>query len=229
MTEKKTTAHKSIVERFYDAYDAVENPPKNGWNPHYKSNFSELKDILGVIDKACTGCDIQYQQLPFITEDGHERVKSFVFDRNGNVHELSVFPLLCPNDIQKFGSNITYTRRYQALTDWGIVGEIDDDGNGSSLDLPPNNPNNDTPDKADKEVQEIRRKRYLDKIEQLQNEALSLGIKPEGINSWVNATFQKPYSDLNADELIQLGNHINTLISDKKELNGSGNGDTKRS
>lgn len=229
MTEKKTTAQKSIAERFYDAYDAVENPPKNGWNPHYKSNFSELRDILGAIDKACAERGIQYQQLLFITEDGHERVKSFVFDRNGDALELSVFPLLCPNDIQKFGSNITYTRRYQALTDWGIVGEIDDDGNGSSLGLPPNNPDNDAPDKADKEVQEIRRKRYLDKIEQLQNEALSLGIKPEGINSWVDVTFQKPYSNLNADELIQLGNYINTLISDKKELNGSGNGNTKRS
>lgn len=229
MTEKKTTATKSIIERFYEAYEAIENPPKNGWNPHFKSNFSELKDILKEIDKACKGKDIQYQQLPYISDDGRECVKSSIFDKSGNILELSTFPLLVPNDIQKFGSNITYTRRYQALIDWGIVGDIDDDGNGSSLDLPPNNPNNDAPDKADKEVQEIRRKRYLDKIEQLQNEALSLGIKPEGINSWVNATFQKPYSDLNADELIQLGNYINTLISDKKELNGSGNGDTKRS
>ena len=59
------------------------------------------------------------------------------------------------------------------------------------------------------------------KVNKLKAEALSLGIKEEGIKSWIETTFNgKPMRDFDDREVKLVEGYLATLINDKHELNG---------
>lgn len=123
----------SIYQKFAAAWERVENPPLDSVNPHFKSKFASLGAVYRAIRKACKG--IAYMQA-FGTEDnGGETVltiNSWAQDAEGGRIGLSSLRMPITDNPQQQGSIITYYRRYVAVTDWGIVGEEDDDGNAAS-------------------------------------------------------------------------------------------------
>lgn len=163
----------TIYKKFAAAWESVENPPLDSVNPHFKSKFASLGAVLKVIRKACDG--IAYIQAFDVADMGGEsilHIKSWVQDGEGRL-ELSRLRMPITDNPQQQGSIITYYRRYVAVTDWGIVGEEDDDAE-SAMPQPQPKPKPRT----------AQRKKDTDVLADLWQECIDLGVKPEGLMSW---------------------------------------------
>lgn len=162
-----------IYKKFAAAWERVENPPLDSVNPHFKSKFASLGAVYKVIRKACDG--IAYMQA-FGTEDSGGdtilTINSWLQDAEGGRIDLSSMRMPVTDNPQQQGSIITYYRRYVAVTDWGIVGEEDDDAESA---MPP--------------AKKAQPKAKAVTIEdtKLFKECASKGVKPEGMWDWYYA------------------------------------------
>lgn len=67
-----------------------------------------------------------------------------------------------------------------------------------------------------------KRTKYLNRIEELQNTAVSIGIKAEAMGEYVHSKFGKSLADLSEPELEDVGQHMAQLIRDKQSLRADG-------
>lgn len=154
-----------INGKFALAWSRVENPPLDSVNPHFKSKFASLGAVLKAIRKACDG--IAYIQAFDVADMGGEsilHIKSWVQDGEGRL-ELSRLRMPITDNPQQQGSIITYYRRYVAVTDWGIVGEEDDDAESAMKPKPTKK----------------------DELADLWQQCIDLGVKPDELTSWYEA------------------------------------------
>lgn len=186
------TETKNIHERFYDAYHGIRNPELDGVNPYFNnSKFSTLSAVLKVVNETCKA-----NQLLYIQRLNLGSLTSFIYDKEGNDIQLSTISVPENTDPQKLGSFITYARRYQALTDWGIVGEEDDDGNAASDDVK-------------------KREAILKKLNKLIDTSTSLGIGKEEVNNFATVSYGRDISLLTNHELIELGTWLKGEIDSR--------------
>jgi hypothetical protein len=103
---------------------------RSGFNPHYKSKYATLDDILNAIDRSLAERDLVLMQ-PTLVRDGQTIVKTVIY-HTGSGEEISS-ELLLPSNLepQKMGSAISYYRRYGLCSLLAIVADEDDDGNGT--------------------------------------------------------------------------------------------------
>ena len=106
---------------------------ENGYNPHFKSSFSSLKDLIKASRSALTKNQIAISQYPD-SQDGQTYLVTKMIHSSGE--ELSgkcLIQLKDPTDIQKLGSAISYAKRYAYASICGLAtSEGDDDGNSIS-------------------------------------------------------------------------------------------------
>lgn len=120
----------TAAQLFAKAWCEVKNPELDGENPHFRSKYASLKATLGVIREACQANGLAYVQQIIPTKHGMQ-LKSSVMAQNGDSFTLSLLPVSMPPNPQAFGSELTYKKRQQAQTDWGLAGESDDDANAA--------------------------------------------------------------------------------------------------
>lgn len=243
MTEKNTEPQ-TFSERLIAAMADMENPTKakkatvptkNGGQ--YSYNYETLDQVLAVVRPALTKHGLALTQQQAWSENTSSYVlRTIVFDAKEE-RLMDERPLRdCP-DAQQAGSWETYMRRYALRTAFGLTGE-DDDGaatvgrsaaaygsSGTQTRKQSNQPNHGrevAPDAQSKPAKSEAEQKaeYIDRINQRRGEAEALGIKAEGIDSYIAATFDgKTVEDLTIPELTKLGKHIATLISDKEGMN----------
>lgn len=112
---------------------AIKQPPKDAKNPFFKSNYVTLEGVQKAIDEAKEGTGIDYSQFVETSPDGRTGVSTMVYSDKGEyiiTDPLYLQPV--KNDPQGNGSVVTYSRRYQLSTLFGISSDIDDDGNNAS-------------------------------------------------------------------------------------------------
>jgi hypothetical protein len=93
---------------------------KNMQNPHYKNYYADLSEIIRCTQPALSKYGISCNQ---IFADG----KLITILSNGITEIKSEFPLPQESNIQKFGSTITYARRYSLSAILNVGSESDDD------------------------------------------------------------------------------------------------------
>lgn len=190
-----------INGKFALAWSRVENPPLDSVNPHFKSKFASLGAVLKAIRKACDG--IAYIQAFDVADMGGEsilHIKSWVQDGEGRL-ELSRLRMPITDNPQQQGSIITYYRRYVAVTDWGIVGEEDDDAESA------------TP-KNDYDKQRKAKKAAQDELADLWQQCIDLGVKPDGLTSWYEANGFKgrKLTQLNNAERMKVKAYLTDML-----------------
>ena len=118
---------KNISKAFIKAQMEMNNPVKNGLNPHFKSKFADLNSVLEAVMKPLHDNKIAVLQ-PTVTVDGKNYVKTILLHESGEMLESFTEILYAKaNDAQGQGSGITYARRYGLQSLCG-VGADDDDG-----------------------------------------------------------------------------------------------------
>lgn len=107
----------------------VKQPEKDGNNPHFKSKYVTLDGTVKAIHDCAPNHGLSYIQMPVTNENG-VGVVTLIMHESGEFIQME--PFILPMDkktAQGAGSATTYARRYSLSAAFGIVSDLDDDGN----------------------------------------------------------------------------------------------------
>ena len=103
---------------------------KQATNPHFRSKYADLGSVVDACMPALNEAGIAVIQ-PTGEEGGQRFVETiFIHGESGERLSCRVPLIAAKNDMQGFGSAVTYARRYGLMTMAGIAPE-DDDGNAA--------------------------------------------------------------------------------------------------
>jgi hypothetical protein len=107
------------------AQAGMQHPKKTKTNPHFKSDYADLADVLNAVRPALNAEGIAVVQ----SVEAGELVTEL--RRNGESIR-SAIPLNLDVKPQELGSQLSYLRRYALSAIAGVASESDDDGNAAS-------------------------------------------------------------------------------------------------
>jgi hypothetical protein len=155
------------------AQGEIENATKNSKNPHFKSTYADLAEVLNTVRPVFAAHGLSLTQAPSF--DGSlASVTTVIAHAGGGYIVATASCVPAKSDAQGIGSATTYLRRYGAAAAAGIAQE-DDDGQSAAHDGKPKpKPNPDlhpagdvwatlTPEQADKvNAADANMREYLD-------------------------------------------------------------------
>lgn len=126
--------HKELFKALVQFHANLKQPSKNAKNPFLKNDYVNLEGVEKTVEDACKGTGLTFAQLPLDSPNGQCSVITIIMHISGE-YLMSGALTLTPQkkDPQGYGSAITYAKRYQLASMFGISSELDDDGNASSI------------------------------------------------------------------------------------------------
>jgi hypothetical protein len=106
---------------------AVTPPKKTAVNPHFKSRFADLADVLEAVRAPLAAQGLSLTQMAVGACETHVRIVTLVAHKSGQWLKGVLDMPLAQKTPQGVGSAISYARRYCAMAALGIAAE-DDDG-----------------------------------------------------------------------------------------------------
>ena len=103
----------------------VENALKSSTNPHFKSKYADLAEILNTVRPVFSANGIAIVQTPTF-ESGVASVETMLCHESGEFISSVCSSPVSKQDAQGIGSAITYLRRYSLAAMCGIAQEYDD-------------------------------------------------------------------------------------------------------
>ena len=112
------------------AQGEIENAVKNSANPHFRSRYADLAEIINTVRPVFTKHGLSVVQSPSYA-DGLVNVTTLLMHKSGQWIRDTASAPASKLDAQGVGSAVTYLRRYSLAAFAGIAQE-DDDGNAAS-------------------------------------------------------------------------------------------------
>ena len=127
-TKKTDAPIVTLIEAKLAARKGFTELKKTGFNPHFKSNYSTLGDIMDACSEALTANGIDVSHIMSVT-DGVTLCTCRLTHNDGEAMESSLPG--ATGTPQQMGSAITYNRRYTLQALLGLEGDpqAEDDGN----------------------------------------------------------------------------------------------------
>ncbi len=125
MNKEKATLYKALSA----AQSEMTKAKKDSLNPHFKSKYADLSSVQDACMSALLKHGFAVIQPTGVDENG-PHVQTIFVHESGESIECKV-PILFGENMQKYGSAMTYARRYGLMTLAGIAPE-DDDGHVAS-------------------------------------------------------------------------------------------------
>jgi len=111
---------------------------KQSQNPHFRSKYADLGNVMEACLPALNEAGIALVQPTRTDEHGTHYVTTMLIHGESGEHLSCDVPLILgKNDMQGYGSAVTYARRYGLMAMAGIAPE-DDDGNAAAKNAPTN-------------------------------------------------------------------------------------------
>jgi len=133
---KKSESIANLVKALSALQGELKDSSKNAVNPHYKSKYSDLSEVLGNLRPLLAKNQLALSQFPSF-ENGIVSVTSLLAHASGEWIESTASAPATKQDVQGVGSAITYLKRYSATSIVGMASaDQDDDGNSAST-VPP--------------------------------------------------------------------------------------------
>ncbi len=123
----------TLISAMVAAMGELTNPPKNAKNPHFKSKYATLEDIIKHTRPVLAKYDLAIS-MPAVYEEGGAGVRTIIWHGASNTKEeydSFILPVDRKN-AQAVGSALTYARRYMLCSILNIAGDEDDDGNAAT-------------------------------------------------------------------------------------------------
>jgi hypothetical protein len=125
----KSESIADLAKAMAAAQGEIENASKNAKNPHFRSNYADLAEVINTVRPILSRHGLSITQFPAF-EGGIASVESVLMHSSGEwMSGISSSPVN-KQDAQGIGSALTYLRRYSLAAIAGIAQE-DDDGNGA--------------------------------------------------------------------------------------------------
>ena len=127
--------HKSIAQALAAAQMKMGKALKSANNPHFKSKYADLASVVDACMPALNEAGIAVIQ-PTTDDDSGRYVETIlIHGESGATLKCRVPLIVGKNDMQGYGSAVTYARRYGLMSMSGIAPE-DDDGNAAAKAAP---------------------------------------------------------------------------------------------
>ena len=112
----------------------LKQPAKDAKNPFFKSNYVTLEGVQNAIDAAIKNTGLAYTQIVKNDDNGNVGVETIITHESGQYLTTGVLALRPEKATpQGYGSTITYAKRYQLASAFGVSSDVDDDGNAGSF------------------------------------------------------------------------------------------------
>ena len=156
---------KSIATALASAQMNMGKALKQANNPHFRSKYADLGNVMDACLPALNEAGIALIQPT--GEDDHGRYVEtiLIHGESGESLTCRVPLIVSKNDMQGYGSAVTYARRYGLMAMAGIAPE-DDDGNAAAKAPPKQEQRQQKPQETDAEAIE-RAKEYLAEADSL--------------------------------------------------------------
>ncbi len=133
------TEHTNIALALAKAQAKMGPALKDSTNPAFKSKYADLSSVMAACMPALNENNIAVIQ-PTVDEDGQRYVMTILLHGpSGDRLECRVPLIVSKNDMQGYGSAVTYARRYGLMCMAGIAPD-DDDGNAAAKAPPHDEP-----------------------------------------------------------------------------------------
>jgi len=109
------------------AMSEIDDPVMDAENPHFKNRYASLKSCLDAVRSVLANHGLFVTQSVIAGGDGKDRLVTRVMHESGQFMEDEGITLIGADTMQKYGSAVTYARRYGLCNLLGIVGDPDDD------------------------------------------------------------------------------------------------------
>jgi len=134
---KRSETISALTEALAKAQGAFPAVQKSGENKHLGNQYSTLDDIIAAVRKPLAANGLSFLQPLVSLEDGALVLETILMHQTGEwVSSEVAVPSLsgnkAVNELQAFGSALTYMRRYTLTAMLGVTSEEDVDGNGAS-------------------------------------------------------------------------------------------------
>ena len=130
-----SASHTSIYAALAAAQAEMGPALKDSTNPAFRSKYADLANVCAAALPALNRHGIAVIQPPYDDENGNRFVKTVFFHASGETLECRVPLIVGKNDMQGYGSAVTYARRYGLMAMAGIAPD-DDDGNAAAAAAP---------------------------------------------------------------------------------------------
>lgn len=110
----------------------VKDAIKRGTNPHFKSKYAPIEEVISACKEALNSNGISFIQGAEPTEGDTLQLSTMLLHTSGEWIESTLTMRPVKNDPQGIGSCITYARRYSLAAICGVASDEDDDGNAAS-------------------------------------------------------------------------------------------------
>lgn len=121
----------SIFSKILAVQSALEPIVKDSPNPFFKSKYFDINAVVAVLRPILSKNGLIVLQ-PLSEINGKPAIETHIIEASTGKQMGFKTPLIENQDPQKFGSVITYTRRYALVSLFLIEGEADDDGNAGA-------------------------------------------------------------------------------------------------
>jgi hypothetical protein len=129
------------------AQGEIENASKNAANPHFKSKYADLAEVLNTIRPVFAKHGLTLVQFPQF-DGARASVETLIGHKDGGYVTSLASCVPAKSDAQGIGSATTYLRRYSAAAAAGIAQE-DDDGQAAAHNKKPSPVSAISPDGVD--------------------------------------------------------------------------------
>jgi len=120
----------ALAKSLAAAQSVIENATRGSVNPHFRSKYADLAEVLNTVRPVLAEHGISIVQAPSYAE-GIVSVTMLLMHESGEYVESVASSPIQKDDPQGIGSATTYLRRYALAAMCGVAQE-DDDGNAAS-------------------------------------------------------------------------------------------------
>jgi len=215
---KKSDSIQHVAAALVKFQAEVVDPAKDGNNPHFKSKFVELNDLLAAVRPILTKHGLAIMQEP--AGNGADiTITTILLHESGEWIELEPLMLKAQKtDPQGAGSAITYGRRYALSAVLGVAWDDDDDGNSASNNY--KKTKSEETSKFQKAQQTIAAEKELErsqsgsnlKWDTFWNNAKVFGLNKDQVHMIASEVFQKEVSSLT--DVIATQNDLNKFTAE---------------
>jgi hypothetical protein len=118
----------NLAKAMASAFPEIEGAIKDKTNPHFRTKYADLGNVVDAIKPALTKHGLWFCQVSHNIPD-HAAIETVIVHASGETMSAGVVAVpVSKNDAQGFGSAMTYARRYSLSAAFGVAPE-DDDGN----------------------------------------------------------------------------------------------------